>query len=81
MVSLHLKESLMSKQGKQQRVVAAAEQFLVAHHILAIHPSNDATKRFDRKLMKVELAENELRAALKEATGIDPLEDFVEEPE
>lgn len=61
------------------RVVEAAKQYLIAQHVLAIHPSNDSTKRFDRKLMAVELSENELRAALKEATGVDPFDEIVAE--
>lgn len=56
------------------RVLAAATGLLLAQRILDKHPANDSTKAFDRKLMAVELAENELRAAIKEETGIDPIE-------
>lgn len=41
-----------------------AADYLAARLVLAAHPDNDSTKRFDRKLAEVEATETALMAAL-----------------
>lgn len=43
---------------------AASVAFLLAFRILRAHPDNDSTKRFDRKLMRQEIAEDHLATLL-----------------
>lgn len=48
-------------------LLSALEAWVAAKDELDAHPANDVTKRFDDKLMAVELAENAARAAIAAA--------------
>lgn len=57
-------EALIAEAKAQPDIEQLAADYLSAQLVLAAHPDNDSTKRFDRKLAVVEVTETALKDAL-----------------